>query len=170
MLKRKTKKTKLKCFWEYNVCAYYFEKLLIRYWKLYWILNIWYQKSQSFSDPPQRHNKFEHLYNLHVGQEEKILIEFSANPRPTVGLWTINKATVPVSGTDTNYMYVSGAFEEKVTRLKLYSHVLEDYSTLKFKFTWLFDSSKIRIGSQGNGLLSLRSRNYQNRTFPDNLN
>ena len=163
MLKRKTKKTKLKCFWEYNVCAYYFEKLLIRYWKLYWILNIWYQKSQSFSDPPQRHNKFEHLYNLNVGQEEKILIEFSANPRPTVGLWTINKATVPVSGTDTNYMYVSGAFEEKVTRLKLYSHVFEDIlpsnsSLLDYLIhqklglapremdSWAYDQEIIRIG------------------------
>ena len=62
-------------------------------------------------------------------------MEFSANPKPSVGVWTINGTTVPVSGADTNNMYVSGAFEEKVTRLKLYSHVFEDYSTLKFKFT-----------------------------------
>ena len=49
-----------------------------------------------------------------VGQEEKIRMEFSANPKPSVGVWTINGTTVPVSGADTNNMYVSGAFEEKV--------------------------------------------------------
>ena len=44
-------------------------------------------------------------------------MEFSANPKPSVGVWTINGTTVPVSGADTNNMYVSGAFEEKVIHL-----------------------------------------------------
>jgi len=63
--------------------------------------------------PPQKPNKVEHRYDLNVGQEEKIRMEFSANPKPSVGVWTINGTTVPVSGADTNNMYVSGAFEEK---------------------------------------------------------
>merc|ERR1712064_109848 len=62
---------------------------------------------------PQKPNKVEHRYDLNVGQEEKIRMEFSANPKPSVGVWTINGTTVPVSGADTNNMGVSGAFEEK---------------------------------------------------------
>ena len=61
-------------------------------------------------------NKVEHRYNLNVGQKEKIQMEFSANPKPTVGLWTINGATVPVPGSDTNYMYDSSLFAKKVMR------------------------------------------------------
>ena len=75
--------------------------------------------SKKISDPPQKPNKVEHRYDLNVGQEEKIRMEFSANPKPSVGVWTINGTTVPVSGADTNNMYVSGAFEEKVMYLQL---------------------------------------------------
>ena len=39
---------------------------------------------------------------------------FSANPKPTVGFWTINGTKIPVAGADEGNMYVSGAFEEKV--------------------------------------------------------
>ena len=43
---------------------------------------------------------------------------FSANPKPTVGVWTINGTKVPVSGSDVNSKYSSGAFEEKVNFIK----------------------------------------------------
>ena len=84
------------------------------------------KKSQYISDPPQKPNKVEHFYDLNVGQEEKIRFEFSANPRPTVGFWTINGAIVPVSDDyDTYSMYESGSFEAKVTRLKLFPLLLD---------------------------------------------
>merc|ERR1712018_856907 len=38
---------------------------------------------------------------------------FSANPKPSVGFWTINGTKIPVAGADEGNMYVSGAFEEK---------------------------------------------------------
>merc|ERR1711994_1115116 len=65
--------------------------------------------------PPQKPNKVEHRYDLNVGQEEKIRMEFSANPKPSVGVWTINGTTVPVSGADTNNMYVSGQHKLEIT-------------------------------------------------------
>ena len=71
-------------------------------------LNSWY------SDPPKKPNKVEKHYDLNLGQQNKIRMAFSANPKPSVGQWTINGTKIPVAGADENNMYVSGAFVEKV--------------------------------------------------------
>ena len=66
------------------------------------------------SDPPKKPNKVEKHYDLNLGQQNKIRMAFSANPKPSVGQWTINGTKIPVAGADENNMYVSGAFVEKV--------------------------------------------------------
>jgi len=63
--------------------------------------------------PPKKPNKVEKHYDLNLGQKNTILMAFSANPKPTVGVWTINGTKIPVSGSDVDSKYSSGAFEEK---------------------------------------------------------
>jgi len=63
--------------------------------------------------PPKKPNKVEKHYDLNLGQQNKIRMAFSANPKPSVGQWTINGTKIPVAGADENNMYVSGAFVEK---------------------------------------------------------
>ena len=53
-------------------------------------------------------------YDLHLGKPNDIRMQFSANPRPTEGFWTINKTKVPIAGADENGKYTSGGFEPKV--------------------------------------------------------
>ena len=50
---------------------------------------------------------------------------FSANPKPSVGQWTINGTKIPVAGADENNMYVSGAFVEKVRIHQLFQLVCD---------------------------------------------
>ena len=38
---------------------------------------------------------------------------FSANPKPTEGIWTINETTVPIGAADVNNKYISTAIEPK---------------------------------------------------------
>lgn len=63
--------------------------------------------------PPKKPNKVEKHYDLNLGAQNKIRMAFSANPKPTVGVWTINGTKIPVSGSDVDSKYSSGAFEEK---------------------------------------------------------
>jgi len=46
-------------------------------------------------------------------------MQFSANPKPTEGFWTINKTKVPIAGADENGKYTSGGLEQKVKKSNL---------------------------------------------------
>jgi hypothetical protein len=44
-------------------------------------------------------------------------MQFSANPKPSEGFWTINKTKIPIAGADENGKYTSGKLEQKVKNI-----------------------------------------------------
>jgi hypothetical protein len=52
-------------------------------------------------------------YDLHLGKANEIRMQFSANPKPSEGFWTINKTKIPIAGADENGKYTSGKLEQK---------------------------------------------------------
>lgn len=68
------------------------------------------------SYPPTTTKKDQTFYDLKVGQENPIRIEFGANPKPTAGFWTVGNGTKIPFGTELDIKtkkYRSGPIEPK---------------------------------------------------------
>ena len=65
-------------------------------------------------DPPVPNKVVKKHYNLNIGGENVIRMQFGANPQPTKGEWTINNVKIPVGSADAKGKYTSGSIEKKV--------------------------------------------------------
>jgi len=65
------------------------------------------------SYPPVPNKVVKKHYNLNIGGENVIRMQFGANPQPTKGEWTINNVKIPVGSADAKGKYTSGSIEKK---------------------------------------------------------
>lgn len=63
--------------------------------------------------PPQPSQTVQKYYALNLGQANPIRLQFSANPKPSTGFWTINETKVQLGAADKDNKYSSGSVKAK---------------------------------------------------------
>ena len=68
-------------------------------------------------DPPVPAKNVETHYNLNLGKENKIQMQFNANPKPSEGYWTIKNYKLQIGTKSKDSKYSSGMVTMKVNIL-----------------------------------------------------
>ena len=65
-----------------------------------------------FSVKPELKGKTETFYGMKEGEANNVRIKFTANPKPSSGVWTLGEKTVPVGASDNENTATSSQITE----------------------------------------------------------
>ena len=65
-----------------------------------------------FSVKPELKGKTETFYGMKEGESNNVRIKFTANPKPSTGVWTLGEKTVPVGASDNENSATSSQITE----------------------------------------------------------
>ena len=65
-----------------------------------------------FSVKPELKGKTETFYGMKEGEANNVRIKFTANPKPSAGVWTLGEKTVPVGASDNENTATSSQITE----------------------------------------------------------
>ena len=65
-----------------------------------------------FSVKPELKGKTETFYGMKEGEPNNVRIKFTANPKPSTGVWTLGEKTVPVGASDNENTATSSQITE----------------------------------------------------------
>ena len=89
----------------------YFSEYFINFIKA-WLWNYSNFLISSFSVKPENKAKTETFYGMKEGEPNTVRFKFTANPKPSSGVWTLGDKTVPVGASDTENTVQSSQITE----------------------------------------------------------